>query len=239
MTGIEIPSDGAFLSNLILQRSGPFIKYGGQPALRKWFSTGEKSQLVGFLRENRLVEKYLKETFEECAEEANAIVEALPGASFDNVVSIGPGNGVLELFFYRAVSPRKILLIDIEESDIHQAGFDDQGSGYASLRATKDFLVSNDVPADAVMTCNPNNQELPGFKFDFLMSILSMGFHYPCDAYSEFILKNANTNARIVMDKRGESLDAGFEKLLANTLTHNQIPMYKRDRVFLACSGEA
>jgi hypothetical protein len=234
MTVIEIPQDDAFISNLILQRSGPFTRIGGLGALRKWFSTGEKSQLVGFLRENQLVEKYLKETFKECAEEVRDIVRELPGDSFDRMISIGPGNGVLELLFCREVKPTKVLLIDIEESDMHQAGFQDQGSGYASLRATKDFLVSNGVPPDVVMTCNPSHQALPSFKFDFLMSILSMGFHYPCDQYSEFIVENANKDARIVMDKRGGSTDAGFEKLRKIMRTQKQIPMDKGDRFFLS-----
>ena len=233
MTTISFPKDQEFFANLILQRSGPFTNIGGRDALQTWFRTGEKAQLFGYLEENDLLDRYLEETLRECAEEADVLVAALPSTCFNRIVSIGPGNGLLELCLFRETKPQALLLIDIEETELHQAGFAARGSGYASLAATKAFLTLNGVPEEAVITCNPKSQSIPSFRFDLLVSILSMGFHYPCDDYLEFILNNQNKGARVVVDKRNESVDAGFEALREKLRVEKRIRLFKRERVFL------
>lgn len=239
MTSIKFPDDSEFFSNLILQRSGPFTNIGGRDALGTWFSTGEKAQLFSYLDNNDLLDRYLEETVRQYTEEVDVLVAALPPACFNRIVSIGPGNGLLELCLFQKTKPRSLLLIDIEETKLHQAGFAAQGSGYASLAATKAFLTLNGVPEEVVITCNPKSQAIPSFRFDLLMSILSMGFHYPCDDYLEFILQNQCNGAWVVVDRRNGSVDPGFETLREKLRMENRIPSSKKERVFLANTDDA
>jgi hypothetical protein len=239
MENIKFPNDQEFLANLILQRSGSFTKNGGREALQTWFRTGEKAQLAAFLTDNKILNRFLRETVQECLDEADELVANLPRSCFNRVISIGPGNGLLELCLFKKTGANALLLIDIEETDLHQAGFAAQGSGYASLDATKVFLTMNGVPEEAVKTCNPKSEPLPRFSFDLLMSILSMGFHYPCDDYLDFILENRNCDARVVVDRRDETVDAGFEALREIMRVEKRISLFKRERVFLANSEDA
>ena len=115
---------------------------------------------------------------------------------------------------YKNTQYNSILLIDIEYSDSHKHGFKLEGSGYANLEETQNFLILNDVPMEKFFLCNPKKQHLPKYKFDLLISILSMGFHYPCDSYVDFIVQNAEKGSKIVLDKRSNVIDVGFDSLL-------------------------
>jgi hypothetical protein len=237
MIEIVFPNDRLFLANLIIQRTGSFTEIGGREALRTWFRTGEKAQLYNFLSDNKLIETYLRETVAACDQEALALVSELPPDCFHHIVSIGPGNGLLELCLFKKTRPKSLLLIDIEESEIHQAGFAEAGSGYASLSATRNFLVSNGVPNDAIKTNNPRFETPPDFKFDLLISMLSMGFHYPCDDYVGFVSRNMKSNSWIVLDKRNDASDAGFDKIRKSFRVETQVPMEKCSRVFMMRGG--
>jgi hypothetical protein len=236
---IRIPTDSAFIEDLVLQRTASFIACGGAGALNHWFATGDKAQLSEHLHRNGLLERFLHATVAEIRREADTLVAGLPPECFGSVVSIGPGNGILELLLMRSVPVSSLLLIDIESSDTHRHGFNDTGSGYASLAATRAFLEANGVAPAALVTCNPRREPLPDFEFDLLLSVLSMGFHYPCDDYVDFIEGNAHQRSLVVIDKRRDAPDAGYERLKRSFAVLRSTPAGKHDRVVLAMRGAA
>lgn len=134
-------------------------------------------------------------------------------ANFGNLISIGPGNALIELILQKKFNFNKILLIDIENSTSHHHGYSNLGSGYASLVDTKKFLIDNGIDKNQIIICNPNLQKIPNIKIDVLVSIISMGFHYPCDTYFEYIMRNSSKGSLIFLDKRKNIKDEGFEKL--------------------------
>ena len=231
---IHFPNDTSFIDDLILQRTTPFIRLGGGQALTQWFATGNKPQLSGFLSHHGLVDAYLNETLNEVSNDVDALIHLLPASTFARVVSIGPGNGLVELLLYQRKVFSSLLLIDIERSDIHKHGYAQQGSGYASLQHTRQFLIENGVPAEAVVTCNPRTQALPLFEFDLLYSLLSMGFHYPCDDYATFIRECVAPEGRVIFDKRKETTDAGFESLMRDFHVENSVDAPRVERLLLA-----
>lgn len=107
---LRIPNDKKFLTDLILQRTGPFLRYGGGAALNRWFSNGDRDGLVGFLEEANLVGRFLTDVFREVAAEAESLLAMLPLDSLDRIVSIGPGNGLLELMLPKRGATSQILL---------------------------------------------------------------------------------------------------------------------------------
>ena len=168
----------------------------------------------------------------EISQDVDILFSSLPHRCFNRVVSIGPGNGILELLLMKRVRVNALLLIDIEESDIHQHGFASHGSGYASLRATKDFLVANGIEADSIFVCNLRIAALSTFPSDLIMSILSMGFHYPCDDYTDFILQSLQSGGQTVFDKRRGKADTGYAAIGKSLRLVKSIPLQKSDRMF-------
>ena len=82
------------------------------------------------------------------------------------------------------------------------------GSGYCSLEEAKNFLILNDIPESKIKICNPQYKKLPMFKFDLLVSFLSMGFHCPCDDYVDFILANHKPNSILIFDKTSKKMQS-------------------------------
>lgn len=231
---LSIPNDKKFLTDLILQRTGPFLRHGGGGALNRWFTHGDRDGLSSFLEERNLVGRFLTDVFREVAAEAESLSAMLPVDSLDRIVSIGPGNGLLELMLLKKGATSQILLIDIEHTAEHHHGFNSSGSGYATLATTKSFLVANGVKPESVGLCNPRKEPLPAFRYSSLISLLSMGFHYPCDEYVEFIQANAGEGALIVFDKRKDVPDSGYDALCAAFGIRHSLDTPKSCRVFLA-----
>jgi hypothetical protein len=235
---VQIPVTEGFITDLVLQRTGPFLKLGGSAALNQWFTTGDRAPLFGFLQRGGLVDTYLQQVLAEVETEAAAIVAMIPVERFRRLVSIGPGNGLLELALLRRASVEALLLIDIEQTGDHHHGYHATGSGYASLAETRAFLQANLSACPPVITCNPRLSALPEFPFDLLISILSMGFHYPCDGYAQFILGNGLDDAHLVIDKRRNAPDTGFEHLLSGFQVTAATSLPKHERVVLRRSAE-
>jgi hypothetical protein len=210
---IKLPLHSQFLIDLILQRTGPFISLGGSAALKSWFEKGERNSLVNFLSEQRLTDKFLNLVLSEVRKDVSEIVRILPDDALDKVVSIGPGNGLLELFLLKRDRTQSILLVDIEYTDTHHHGYNTLGAGYASLLETKKFLMLNGISERTISLCNPRREPLPQFPFSFLLSTLSMGFHYPCDEYVEFIKRNVLPKGVLIFDKRVGVPNVGLEAL--------------------------
>jgi hypothetical protein len=233
MYEIRMTMQDEFIENLILQRTAAFTRLGGSSPLNEWFQTGDKSRLSFFLKENNFLETFLEETIAEMATEVDSLVSKLSNRRVDDLVSIGPGNGIYELLLMKKLDCSRILLIDIEETNDHNHGFNATGSGYASLRATKEFLISNGIDENKVNLCNPHKEALPKFNFDLLISILSMGFHYPCDEYVDFITENMKLEGLVVLDKRRGTPDAGFSKLQSLLTMANVFEYKKHNQCFL------
>jgi hypothetical protein len=209
-----VPQDTAFLANLVLQRTGPFIELGGANVLNDWFLRGDITNMLNLLNDGELRAEYINRVTEGAQRDAEELANRLSGGSSEAIVSIGPGNGIVELYLLRHLKYSKLLLIDIESTIQHHHGWNSQGAGYANLRTTQLFLELNGIDKNRLYICNPKVEKLPDYRFDSLVSLLSMGFHYPCDEYVNFIFSNATENATVILDKRLGVKDVGYDKLL-------------------------
>ena len=63
-----------------------------------------------------------------------------------------------------------------------------------------------------------------------------MGFHYPCNEYVEFIKKNSNKNSKIILDKRKNVNDDGFDAILKNFEITKIFEQLKHNRILLTKS---
>ena len=116
---------------------------------------------------------------------------------------------------------------------VQNHGFNEQRSGHANLTDIKNFLITNDIPSNKIITRNPEKHKIPKFKLDLLISLFSMGFHYSCNEHTDFILKNASYRSKIIYDKRRNVFDKGHETLQQKLKFLKKIPRIKHDRILM------
>ena len=230
--GVDFPiDDPTWIADLVLQRTGPLSVLGGQDALGEWFRTGNRAPLESLCSNEVFVTRFLDIVAGEALAEAKPLCELVRGRK--RVCSIGPGNGLVEYFLLLLAGVHEILLIDIEATSQHAHGFEKTGSGYASLEKTKDFMVMNGVAPSSILLCNPQKTTVPRFEFDMLLSIMSMGFHYPCDEYVSFAKENCESTGCIIFDKRKHVVDAGYARLIQDFSVEVLSENHKWQRVCL------
>lgn len=69
--------------------------------------------------------------------------------------------------------------------------------------------VQTAAPWCAVVTWNPSIASLPSFRFDALISLYAMGFHFPRDLYAEWIAANRKPGAVEIFDTRNGRAQIG------------------------------
>ena len=158
---IKLDSSKEFIANLALQRTGPLLAMGGGEALKQWVETGSKKGILLFLQADDNLQKFLNLVFSEINKESNLFHKTiLPRLQKQNkIVSIGPGNCIFELFLINNIKDNgEILLIDVEDTPgLHKHLFEDEGSGYANLGESQNFLRNNGVSWQ-ISLCNPNRR---------------------------------------------------------------------------------
>ena len=223
ISDVKVPiGDADWLVDLVLQRTGPALSMASRElrleagsALDAWFTSGDRGPLTSLCQNREFVAPFIDEALRGAHKEATEILNLAPRVNFGRLCSIGPGNGIVELFLLRSGLVKDLLVIDIEQSVQHSHGWAAQGSGYASLNKLRAFLEENVLSSVTITTCNPAMQQLPTFEFDLAMSLMSMGFHYPCDEYVDFILRgSASTQGMCLIDRRLDVADTGYQQLL-------------------------
>lgn len=220
------------IANLILQRTTTFMRLGGGAAMSHWVNTGEKEPLARFLVEQGRVNEFVAAVIAEIAAEFQPLRSFITALRPAAVASIGPGFGMFEHLVYQLTSAR-LLLIDIEQSAEHQHNFAARGSGYSSLASCSRFLAAMGVPEARVVLCNPRREPLPAEAFDLLLSLYSMGFHYPCDEYAAFIRDQLRGGGLLIFDKRVGAADAGWDALAPLFDVVAEMPAPKATRLVL------
>lgn len=195
-----LPDDAGFLTDLILQRTRPFIELGGKPALREWTTTGRTDHLLPFLAEQAAVIRYTDAALAEIRADAYDYAMLIGNRSPRRIVSVGAGNGIAEAILCKHYRPEAILLVDIEQGGSGH-GFKADAAGYASLQRAASLMRDNGVTC-RIEVWNPTKEPAPAFGFDLLFSMYAMGFHFPVSHYAELIKANAQADALLVYDAR-------------------------------------
>jgi hypothetical protein len=118
------------------------------------------------------------------------------------ILSIGCGVGGLEFFFTNIKRIIKVDLIDrnfISKKIIY--GFDFSNTvAYNNLDYTRNFLLSNGFPNKKFEIFNYDKDKLPIKKYDLIISLLSLDFHYPFTIYSDYIKEISNKHTVLILD---------------------------------------
>lgn len=95
-----------------------------------------------------------------------------------------------------------------------------------SSQTTLETLIS-------ISTCNPIHEKTPEFDYTLCISLLCMGFHYPCAEYAGYLVENVAPGSVVVIDKRRDVADIGFDVLAKFFQPLHVFPSQKSDRVIM------
>lgn len=193
-----LPDDSEFLTDLILQRTRPFISLGGKIALSEWTKTGRRDGLLPVIcgRES----EYVAAAVSEIRHDVGQYLESIGSRRVHRLVSIGCGNGIAEVMLCHLLACDHVLLVDTETGGSGH-GFGKTAAGYGNLRRAADLMRANGLTA-TIKTWNPAQEPEPVFRFDALVSMYAMGFHFPADTYDGFIERNRARGAIVIHDSR-------------------------------------
>lgn len=213
------------VASLLLQRTGYMRKSpDGRPAAFLAWMQGNDQPLASEARERR--DEVLALYQREMQAEFDALYPHLP-AGVRSVADIGAGLGLLDLAFGRAYGAA-LHLVDIETTSHRYHLYAERAAGYSRLEGARRMLVRNGIgPGDIVVT-NPTRTNLEPIGYDVVVSLLAMGFHFPCETYRGFVERGLRSGGVCVFDHRNGTDQSEFLALFESVETVATYPKFRR-----------
>lgn len=215
---------------VLLQRielANPFIK-----RLRKIFGRYLFSKVISkyFINVREISDKY----FKLMKEEFHVILPFL--RQNQKILSIGSGLGGLEIEILKKFASSKITFIEKNyTSDKIKYGWDyENKEGYNDLSLLEKLVQMNSISKDRYILIDYDEQKFPNVKFDLVISLYSLDYHYDINIYLDYLKKNTNENSFIIFDTIRPNY---FEEIFENVkvIKENNTTVHKSKR--LACRG--
>ena len=210
MITFNLPKDAARL--IVLQRIeliNPFFA-----KLRKFFGRYLFSNVITkyFLNSKLIGRKY----FEVMSKEFSTI-EKFIDPNDKSFLSIGGGLGGLELIINQNFKNKNYYFIErnyISKKVKYGWGGMENQEAYNDLDLQKIFLEMNEMTKDQIKIFDYDKDNLPEKKFDVIISLLSLDYHYDFNIYLEYLKKVSKSNTKIIFDTiRAEYFKNIFSKV--------------------------
>ena len=182
--------------------------------IRKLFGRYIFSNLITrfFLNTNKIGKKYYEVMSNEFLVLENFIKE-----SDKLVLSIGGGIGGLELIINQKYEKKKFFFIErnyVSKKIKYGWGGKINSEAYNNLDIQKKFLIMNQMKNDQINIFDYDNGKLPEIKFDVVISLLSLDYHYDFDLYKDYLKKVSSDNTKIIFDTiRADYFEKIFKKV--------------------------
>ena len=182
--------------------------------IRKLFGRYIFSNLITrfFLNTNEIGKKYYEVMSNEFLVLENFIKE-----SDKLVLSIGGGIGGLELIINQKYEKKKFFFIErnyVSKKIKYGWGGKINSEAYNNLDIQKKFLIMNQMEYDQINIFDYDNGNLPEIKFDVVISLLSLDYHYDFDLYKDYLKKVSSNNTKIIFDTiRADYFEKIFKKV--------------------------
>ena len=118
-------------------------------------------------------------------------------------LSIGGGIGGLELIINKKFSNNNYFFIErnyVSKKVKYGWGGMVNDEAYNDLRIQETFLKMNDLNENQINIYDYDNNNLPEKKFDVIISLLSLDYHYDFNLYAEYLKKVTNHRTKIIFD---------------------------------------
>jgi len=137
--------------------------------------------------------------------EFKQLIKYLPN-KVENVADIGCGLGIINILINNHFN-KKIYFTLIDSDQIERKvsyGFHPKGQFYNSFKLTSDLLIGNGIKKERLNLVDVDNKNKLKTKFDLVISLLSMGYHYPITQYLKFFIKNTHKETIFIFDIANE-----------------------------------
>lgn len=132
-------------------------------------------------------------------------------------LSIGGGIGGLELIINQKYDKKKFFFIErnyVSKKIKYGWGGKINSEAYNNLDIQKKFLIMNQMKYDQINIFDYDNGKLPEIKFDVIISLLSLDYHYDFDLYKDYLKKVSSNNTKIIFDTiRADYFEKIFKKV--------------------------
>lgn len=156
-----------------------------------------------------------------------------------NIMDIGCGLGIIDIllnnFYQKEIN---FYLLDKNKIDPKiKYGFSSNYESYNNLDETKNLLIENGIKIDHLNIFDVDKTIEISAKMDLVISLKSMGYHYPIDIYINLLKKCCTNNTAFIFDVSegyfvNNSLKKYFE-LINIIYEENSVHSLKR----LFCTG--
>ena len=230
METFNLPKNAARL--IVLQRIellSPFLV-----KVRKLFGRYLFSSFITkfFLNPNVIKKNYFKIMTNEFL-----TLEKFIGSGDKSFLSIGGGIGGLELIINQRFKNNIYHFIEknyISKKVKYGWGGMENTEAYNDLSIQKDFLKMNDMDENQINIYDYDNDQLPEKKFDIIISLLSLDYHYDFNLYEDYLKKVSKPDTKIIFDTiRADYFSNIFRKVEIIKTDSNTVHKSKR----LVCTG--
>jgi len=181
--------------------------------LRKLFGRYIFSSFITkyFLNSNSIAKKYHDVMLKEFS-----TIERFIKNDDKSFLSIGGGIGGLELIINQNFKNNDYYFIErnyVSKKVRYGWGGMDNEEAYNDLNLQKTFLKTNEMNENQINIFDYDNENLPEKKFDVIISLLSLDYHYDFNLYVEYLKKVSKESTKIIFDTiRAEH----FKKIFKN-----------------------
>ena len=120
-----------------------------------------------------------------------------------NLLSIGGGMGGLELIINQRFKDNNYYFIErdyVSKKVKYGWGGMVNDEAYNDLNLQKTFLKMNGMNENQINIFDFDKDNLPQIKFDIIISLLSLDYHYDFNLYFEYLKKVSKPNTKIIFD---------------------------------------
>ena len=162
--------------------------------------------------QNQDLEKITEELF---LKEFNTFKNFLPN-SVNTIMDIGCGLGIINIYLNNFFKKKPtFFLMDKNRIDKKiNYGFSSNYESYNDLNETKNILLENDVDSERIYLFDVEKQFQINKKMDLVISLKSMGYHYPINTYIELFKNCCTKDTVFIYDISDNQYDENYLKTI-------------------------
>ncbi len=130
------------------------------------------------------------------------MIEKFVNFSNKNILSVGCGMGGLEIEINKRFNPSHFDIIEKDYiSKKVKYGWDTKNTeAYNNLSLLSLFLENNGVQKDSFHVYDADTDKFPDKKYDLIISLFSLDYHYDFDVYHNYFKKISDNKTFIIFD---------------------------------------
>ena len=175
------------LNNFLIKIRKLFGRYIFSNFITKYFLN---SKLIGENYHNIMLKEF-------------STIEKFIDINDKNLLSIGGGMGGLELIINQRFKDNNYYFIErdyVSKKVKYGWGGMVNDEAYNDLNLQKTFLKMNGMNENQINIFDFDKDNLPQIKFDIIISLLSLDYHYDFNLYVEYLKKVSKPNTKIIFD---------------------------------------